>query len=217
MARSPVLFVYPSLWRQSFAHYLLAGSISLPVQARQGVYAQFCGPDTDGRAARWRAAMTPVPNSQSNFARALDSARAQSGPTPTPAIAPFNFRLCNCSPHGRSYIQPLAAAMTPPKRCADCASHSLGPMLLDDLWAAIARPHDRLCLHCIERRLGRPLYESDLLHCPANAGWRDFDPALWAAELGDDPAMADVHAWWAARYALGRCRLGHKPTARDHQ
>jgi hypothetical protein len=104
-------------------------------------------------------------------------------------------------------MTPLSA---PLRRCADCASPQLGPMLPDELWATIARRSDMLCLYCIERRLGRPLYESDLLHCPANAGWRDFDPARWAVEYGDDPAMADMYACLAGRIAFGRHRLGQK-------
>jgi len=56
-----------------------------------------------------------------------------------------------------------------------------GPILRDELWAAIAHEDAFLRLDCIERRLGRPLTQADLIPCPFNAGWISFAGADVAA------------------------------------
>jgi hypothetical protein len=62
--------------------------------------------------------------------------------------------------------------------CADCVggfADDDGPVIHDHLWFSIARENERLCLPCIERRLGRPLTESDLEDCQFNSGWREVE------------------------------------------
>jgi hypothetical protein len=61
--------------------------------------------------------------------------------------------------------------------CDDCWLPEAGPMLHDELWAAIAEPDAFLCFDCTERRLGRRLTQADLTACSFNAGWIDFDGA----------------------------------------
>jgi hypothetical protein len=59
--------------------------------------------------------------------------------------------------------------------CQDCIQPvPAGPMLHDELWAAIAEPDAFLCFDCIEKRLGRRLTQGDLTVCPFNAGWVEF-------------------------------------------
>ena len=80
--------------------------------------------------------------------------------------------------------------------CDDCGGHtSGGPMLRDELWASIAKPRvvrvepvepdlfswadvpcfrdaeTFLCHACIERRLGRRLFQDDLNTSAWNVGW----------------------------------------------
>jgi hypothetical protein len=65
------------------------------------------------------------------------------------------------------------------QRCCDeChLPEPAGPMLHDELWASIAKPHAVLCFSCTEKRLGRSLVQGDLTVCAFNAGWIDFDGA----------------------------------------
>lgn len=47
--------------------------------------------------------------------------------------------------------------------CGDSISLKGAVMLKDDLWLSICNsPEERICVDCIESRLGRPVVESDL-------------------------------------------------------
>jgi hypothetical protein len=72
------------------------------------------------------------------------------------------------------------------RQCCDECRQPLpqGPVLHDELWAAIAQPDPEytfLCFACIEKRLDRGRTQADLKVCPFNAGWISFDGADVAA------------------------------------
>ncbi len=57
--------------------------------------------------------------------------------------------------------------------CADCKNAATCPMLEDEVWEPIApakneHGHSLLCLHCAEKRLGRPIVLADLAPCVGN-------------------------------------------------
>jgi hypothetical protein len=88
-------------------------------------------------------------------------------------INPITERIKKCFPRARS----LRFTHDGDRCCDDCHLPEGGPMLHDDLWATIAEPHNFLCFGCTEKRLGRPLTQGDLIVCPFNAGWVNFDGA----------------------------------------
>jgi hypothetical protein len=85
-----------------------------------------------------------------------------------------------------------------------CGNASTCPMLIDDLWAAIARGDRFLCWPCVEMRLGRELVKEDLRprrsdiedaikkrkHGPAAAGAGDLGAIDDGDLLGPCPSCA---------------------------
>jgi hypothetical protein len=58
--------------------------------------------------------------------------------------------------------------------CDDCGGRP-GPMLLDHVWEQIGGrigDHD-LCIHCMDKRLGRPVTTADLNRSMFNIGWHE--------------------------------------------
>jgi hypothetical protein len=54
-------------------------------------------------------------------------------------------------------------------RCANCRKLTSDDyMLKDKVWLSIAQKKDKLCLACVEKRLGRNLKKSDFSKAPVN-------------------------------------------------
>lgn len=92
----------------------------------------------------------------------------------------------------------------PEPHCDDCDAEDIGPMLYDEAWARLARPHERLCFRCMLRRASErrvDLSIASLRPCPVNLfhsprSWFDL---FMSREI---KPPANIEEWQQARVLM---------------
>lgn len=84
-----------------------------------------------------------------------------------------------CALNGSNKILKVESYMgTPRYKCRDCLGNGFGPMVHRDIWSAYGCGDGLLCQGCLEKRMGRPLADSDR----SQPWWPDHEESEQAQE-----------------------------------